>query len=90
MRKINNNEFIFDCKFYDGNKVIFVCVESDGTPIKNVRGVEKMSGFLRFVDSNGNNLGTIDFYENYEDTSPITEDIALKYYKRLVRKFEKR
>ena len=83
--KNRQNDCPYDCHFeYDG-KTIWVRVKPDNKPIRNVRGVEKMSGFFEFFDSNGTSLGAIAFDENYEDMTPVRIAIAEAHYIELLK-----
>lgn len=66
---------------YDGETITYY-VRDDGRPVRMVHGVEKMSGFFNFT-CNGVDLGTIAFNENYEDMTPVSNEIAMKYYMKL-------
>lgn len=69
-----------DCYFEHDGKTIWVCVKPDNKPVRSVLGVEKMSGFFEFFDGDDNALGTIAFYENYEDMTPVRTSIAEAHY----------
>lgn len=83
--KNRQNDCPYDCHFEHEGKTICVRVKPDNKPVRMVRGVEKMSGFFEFFDSNGDTLGAIAFYENYEDMTPVRIAIAEAHYIELLK-----
>ena len=83
--KNKQNDYPYDCNFEYKGKTIWVRVKPDNNSIRMVRGVEKMSGFFEFFDSDGNDLGAIAFYENFEDMTPVRIDIAESHYIELLK-----
>ena len=80
------NDYSFDDSFEYQGETIFYRIIHDNKPIRKRDGVEKMSGFFAFTNSKGDNLGTIAFYENYEDMTPVHYSILEKYYTKLISK----
>lgn len=80
-----SNDLIMDCFFEYEGETIRARIKNDKTPIRMVRGVEKMSGFFDFYDKTGY-CGTEAFYEDFDDMSPVKPHIAQKYYAQLLQR----
>jgi len=77
-------KFAIDGSFeYANRKILFRIIE-DNKPVRLIHGVQKMSGFFNYFDGNGESIGSIAFYENYEDMSPVCVGIPEKYFVRLM------
>lgn len=83
--KNRQNNCPYDCHFEYEGKTIWVRVKHDDKPVRMVHGVEKMGGFFEFFDSDGNALGAIAFYENYEDMTPVRASIVEAQYIELLK-----
>ena len=68
---------------FEGEK-IGVMIMPDSSPVRKVKGIEKMSGWLNFYNSRGH-CGTIAFYEDYDDMTPISWSIFEKYYLKMIK-----
>lgn len=79
------NEYAPDGSFEHEGETIYYRI-LDNKPICMRDGIEKMSGYFQFSKRNGTNIGVIAFYENYEDTTPVYQSTAHKYYKKMIKK----
>lgn len=78
-----------DLRFDYNGETIQCRVVDDKSPIRMVKGVEKWRGLLDFYDANGEYIDTVAFYENYEDMTPISFEIAEKYYEEILARNKK-
>ena len=87
MKKYEQDEFIpFS---YDG-EMLYCCIIDNNEPIRTVRGVEKMSRFANFYDSNKKTIvtGWLE-YGTVEEMTNITSFTVAKWYEEYLEKKDK-
>jgi len=80
----NQIDFTPDCIFEYNGETLHCRIVDDNKAIRTIRGVEKMDGFIAFYKSNGEYIDSESFYEDFDDMTPMSQSIAIKYYERLL------
>ena len=75
------NFFEYDGKFIYNGETIKYKITDDESPIRNVRGVEKIKRYIHFYSFDDKIIYTRAIYGDFEHLSNITNYDALEWYK---------
>lgn len=68
---------------YKGSKISFQITDDQTSGVYMLNGVEKMSRYINFYDSCGNNVGAKRIYGNVEEMQNITIQQASLWYEEM-------
>ncbi|MBR0276876.1 MAG: hypothetical protein IJQ50_00235 [Clostridia bacterium] len=73
----------YDGEFTYNGEIIKFRITDNSYPIRKVKGTEKMSRYIHFYKSNGDNLGFTPIYGTVEEMTNLSPFDAHKWYEKM-------